>query len=594
MKVSSLTSIAAAWLSVAASDVYTHQDPHQHVFDVKPEFARPLPRPRVAIIGGGAAGSSSAFFLTFLAEHNPSLAVDIDLFEASDYIGGRSTFIHPFGAEGDNDLSNDDVRSPALELGASIFVPANKNLWKAVKEFNLILQDGHGGGKTSEEDAGGMSIWNGESFVYRESSWAWWVIPKLVWRYGLGPLTTRDAVKATVDKFVALYGADFQRKGPYEGIASFGEGLGLQTLAFQSTSDYLKSLKVGSLFIQELVGAATCVNYGQAPSRMHACKPFCNGCQLRADPPLVQGMVSMAGAGASSVKGGNRRIFEEFVARSNARVHLLTQVSTITKQEDRYGREWLIRYQDVESGITSTQEYDAIIYAAPLHPPTPVETSAVRFVNSDIPSRIPVLPYVHLYVTLVVTNATNPRSAFFNTKEKVPNTILATLDPHEVGRIAKRPKVNSMNYLRNLGKLDDERGVGHVVKSEQAVSGLMGQLNDTLAVFTSYELSDDDLTEAFGETEVLWVHRKDWASYPEAPPFGDDELLPAFKPDNSSYFYYTSAFERWVSTMETSVSRQLRHCALRADWCSADCFGLELCRFTHEGSVRLRSDTKLG
>lgn len=72
-------------------------------------------------------------------------------------------------------------------------------------------------------------------------------------------------------------------------------------------------------------------------------------------------------------------------------------------------------------------------------------------------------------------------------------------------------------------------------------------------VFSEYELSDDVLREAFGDNEVLWVYRKSWAAYPEAPVFTDDEAFPSFKPDNSSNFYYVSAFERWVSTMETEV-----------------------------------------
>lgn len=58
----------------------------------------------------------------------------------------------------------------------------------------------------------------------------------------------------------------------------------------------------------------------------------------------------------------------------------------------------------------------------------------------------------------------------------------------------------------------------------------------------------------FGTNEVFWTYRKEWAAYPYAPPFAEDEQLPRFKPDNSSNFYYVNAMERWVSTMETEVS----------------------------------------
>jgi prenylcysteine oxidase/farnesylcysteine lyase len=46
---------------------------------------------------------------------------------------------------------------PALELGASIFVEANKNLWRASEEFNLTRRDiGQGGG---------IGIWDGTDII---------------------------------------------------------------------------------------------------------------------------------------------------------------------------------------------------------------------------------------------------------------------------------------------------------------------------------------------------------------------------------------------------------------------------------------------
>lgn len=73
-------------------------------------------------------------------------------------------------------------------------------------------------------------------------------------------------------KFVSLYSEDKQSKGPHETLESFAENLELDGLASRSTKDYLKSIGVSDLFIQDLVGAATRVNYGQDPSGMQACK----------------------------------------------------------------------------------------------------------------------------------------------------------------------------------------------------------------------------------------------------------------------------------------------------------------------------------
>ena len=58
-----------------------------------------------------------------------------------------STIVYPYG--------NTSLRP--LELGASIFVKANKNLWRATDEFNLTRLD-------FDED-GGMAIWDGKEFI---------------------------------------------------------------------------------------------------------------------------------------------------------------------------------------------------------------------------------------------------------------------------------------------------------------------------------------------------------------------------------------------------------------------------------------------
>lgn len=52
---------------------------------------------------------------------------------------------------------DNDTYEP-VELGASIFIKDNKNLWRAAQEFNLTLRD------LSEEDRS-LGIWDGEELV---------------------------------------------------------------------------------------------------------------------------------------------------------------------------------------------------------------------------------------------------------------------------------------------------------------------------------------------------------------------------------------------------------------------------------------------
>ena len=63
------------------------------------------------------------------------------------YVG--STIVYPY---------NDTTNMKPIELGASIFVRANKNLWRASDEFNLTRLD-------FEDEDSDMGIWDGQDFL---------------------------------------------------------------------------------------------------------------------------------------------------------------------------------------------------------------------------------------------------------------------------------------------------------------------------------------------------------------------------------------------------------------------------------------------
>jgi NADPH-dependent glutamate synthase beta subunit-like oxidoreductase len=78
---------------------------------------------KVAIIGAGPGGTSTAYFLSKANEKLASLGkgdegFEITVFERDERIGGRTAVVHPY--------YNEDL--PAIELGASIFADVNKNL----------------------------------------------------------------------------------------------------------------------------------------------------------------------------------------------------------------------------------------------------------------------------------------------------------------------------------------------------------------------------------------------------------------------------------------------------------------------------------
>lgn len=292
-------------------------------------------------------GSSAAFFLSHFGElEKLGLATDVTIYESLHYVGGRSTVVWPWNDDPHATPEGEDDFEAPVELGASIFVDvrppslasnelanpptfqANKNLAKAVRFFNLSTV-AHAG-----EEGGGISIWDGTTFVYKESNgWGWWDLGKMFWRYGRSPLYVRSLVKTTVDSFLALYSPSFVSGGPFSSLASFALATNLTLPASLSAASYFGSNSISPLFTNELIAAATAVNYGSSVEEIHG----------------LGALVSLAANGATAVVGGNRRIFEQFVGASGATLRMGkgARVREIMRMDGVAGRpQWVVRTDD--------------------------------------------------------------------------------------------------------------------------------------------------------------------------------------------------------------------------------------------------------
>ncbi|KAM0749828.1 hypothetical protein T439DRAFT_343287 [Meredithblackwellia eburnea MCA 4105] len=483
--------------------------------------------PKIAIIGAGAAGSSAAYFLQHFMSVNDTLKAQVTIYDKEDYIGGRSTVVWPWEEDPTKppSFTEDQPWEEGIEAGASIFVEANKNLFKAARIFNLSLVD-HAG----EEDLSGgptMTIWDGERFVYSEAGgWGYWDLAKMFWRYGRSPLYVRDLVKRTVLSFTTLYTTPFitSPSFPFTSLRTFSNSLNLSLPLSVHASSFFSTQSISQLFTTELIAAATTVNYGTPVSRIHG----------------LGALVSLAANGAKAVFGGNRRIFEKFVKHSGATVKLGSKVVEIVKLDPPTGpgggrAQWVVK--TALGGAT----FDAVILAAPFH------QTRVQTFNTALSTVIPPQPYVRLFVTFIITNATTPSPAYFTTPSqkpsKVSKTIFSTFDTSSPA--SSKPSFNSLNYLKALPPHIGERfgqGQFHVIK-----------------MFSSRTLPLEEVYEIFGGKEnVGKVWEKVWFSYPkldpvplEQPGEGEEEVLAPVRPDEG--FYYPNGFERLVSTMETET-----------------------------------------
>jgi len=485
------------------------------------------PNSRIAIIGAGAGGSAAAFWIG-KAKERWGLDVEIDVFEERDYVGGRSTTVYPY----------DDPRLEPVELGASIFVEANKNMWRATDEFGFTRADFEEGDDT-------VGLWDGKEFVLTTASgtWSsWWTTIKVLWRYGFqAPRRTQALVKEMITHFLTLYTPAIGTT-PWTNLTTLASGMGWTDLVSSTTMDYLDAQGINGRFTREIVEGATRVNYGQNTDAIHALEGFC----------------SLAADKASQVAGGNWQIFEQFVKRSNATLYLNTTVISITqKSEDKY----ILHTTSTSTSQDSTRAYRAVILAAPFH------STGLR-IHTLSPSALPVIPpqpYVHLHVTLISTPNPHARTRYFGLKPDgyVPGMVLTTWERARAGEEDALPEFNSLSYHGKVRMRYEEEGTD-VKETGKKISGRGPAANLTelgvgeakgrdesgeewlSKVFSDHRLDDSWLRKAYGK--LGWVHRKEWDAYPVLPPATD---FPPIK--LAKGLYYVNAFEPFISTMETET-----------------------------------------
>lgn len=461
---------------------------------------------QVAIIGAGPGGASAAFHLRKLADEQ-GLPINITIFERNSYIGGRSTTVNAWN----------DPELP-IELGASIFVKVNEILVNSTREFGLAT-----GGPGDDDGERLLGIWSGEKFVFTQasSSWAWWDLAKLLWKYGMSAIRTNNLMKATVAKFMKLYQPPYF---PFRSLSERVQELDLVGSTGVTGAQLLEQNNIYAPFTTDIIQASTRVNYGQNLGVIHG----------------LETMVCMAIDGAMQVTGGNWQIFDRMVGHSTAYVNLETAVTTIEKGEKQYP--YRLTSKHVDEVNATSHNFDSIVLAGPL------QFSKIQIAN-DILGKVPdEIPYVRLHVTLFATHHLLS-GKYFGLKggAQVPDTVLTTVPHTEEGNRSEIPFF-SISTLRHDIDRGDGRPPQHIYKifsPEALTSDLLSQLFN---VQIDSLPSDLDVLAEKPTADFSWWYPKIWDSYPyEYPRLTFEETVLA------KGFYYTSGMESFISTMETSA-----------------------------------------
>ncbi|KAF8926057.1 hypothetical protein BGZ47_002919 [Haplosporangium gracile] len=418
-----------------------------------------VPTKSVAIIGAGAGGSSTAFYLQKLLQpegeplhkHQLLHPTTITIFDQSDKIGGRcQVFFTTNPADPKKNKSEEEL---AIEVGASVFVKVNHHLADSTKEFGL---------KVKKLDNELLAIWNGDEFLFVESSWKFWSILKGLVRWGIAPIKLNRLLKSTVDSLLQFYSSPES----YTSIHEFSTAHNLHTEASILTHEYLESKGINRQYAQEVIEVATRVNYGSNLDDIHA----------------LGALVTMAANGAQQIEGGNFQIFEGMVAKSGAEVRLETKIARVRRLEPQSGSE------EPQFEVTTTtgqkQIFDYIVIAAP-----------IDLTNIDFDISLPPQPKVDyriIHATFVRGNV-NP-SYFYTPASPVRSSIPSAKDfPTHILSTNSRAEFTSLSIQARLSN-------GETITK----------------IFSSKELSKDLLDRLYSNR--TWVKHKEWKAYPKLRP----------------------------------------------------------------------------
>lgn len=315
------------------------------------------PPDKIAIIGAGIGGTSSAYYL----RQKFGKDVKIDLFERGE-VGGR--------------LATLTVEGQDYEAGGSVIHPLNLHMKRFVKDLGL---------STVQTSGGLLGVYDGETLVFEESSWFIMNMIKLVWRYGFQSLRMHMWVEDVLDKFMRIYryqSHDYAFSSVEKLLHAVGgdEFLGLLNRTLHET---LQKAGFSEKFLNEMIAPVMRVNYGQST-----------------DVSAFVGAVSLTAAdsGLWAVEGGNKLVCSRLLQASKSNLisgSVMYIEKTRTKQTGNPTKMYEVVYQT--GSETRSDVYDIVLVATPLNQ----KMSNITFLNFDPPIEEFHQYYQHIVTTLV-------------------------------------------------------------------------------------------------------------------------------------------------------------------------------------------------
>jgi prenylcysteine oxidase/farnesylcysteine lyase len=335
--------------------------------------------PDIAVVGGGIAGCSAAWFLRQALGEGAALTV----YERDAQLGGR--------------LATLDVGGTPVESGGTIIHETNRYLAGFVDHLGLGRVEPHQGEGGSTESVG---VWDGRRFAFRTHDSALVTRLAAVWRFGvMAPLRLQGAVARSVEQWNQIY-EHLERGTTFDSPSALCAELGLANLLDKDGRQWLARSGVRGRFVDQYATPVGRIMYGQDVS-MNA----------------LATAIALAGAGLAgslfSVGGGNRRVCEGLVRDAGATLQTGTEVAGVS----RAGPGFTLQLSD--GRLVS---HDVVVLATPAGP------AALAFSGVEPPeSALRTRPFQITWATFVQGT---PRAEYFGLARArdLPDAVLTVED----------------------------------------------------------------------------------------------------------------------------------------------------------------------
>jgi prenylcysteine oxidase/farnesylcysteine lyase len=372
----------------------------------------PLQKPteKVAIIGSGVGGSSTAYFLKKLKE------VDITVFERNDRIGGRI-----------RSLKIDVPGLEYVELGGTLISNSNRYLTEAVREFGLEKEEDQTMQKSS------FGVWNGLGWSYYHDSryGNWFASLKMLYKYGFwnGPLQVKNLAQQAGDMFMKVY-EHLDKRETWTKLETELETLGLMDYSTQSCTTFMDQHSINPLYVYDIMEAVSRNIYLSNVQDLHAM-----GCLLA---------IYAVSFDSFRIKGGNSQLYEAMLRDSTVRLN--TPVIRIEKLPSGF----LI--ESWNGNKPNVEYFDHVVMAGPF------ADSQIQLIGFEY-ERFPRIEYRRVYVTIVYGQI---NTSYFGIERELDLPVAtlttnSTVDFHSIGII------KTLNETHTVSKIFSQEPMKEVV-----------------------------------------------------------------------------------------------------------------------------------